>query len=403
MNKNLAAQQPSNSKKEVKKKLPETLLDAKGKLYLSKEIEAHINYLHKKVGEIEWSGVLLYNIKEGSIVSPESLVLEAKELYFMDIGTASFTEYDLEYDDIKNIHELYPESDPMKMREAPEKLLRKGMIHTHHSMDTFFSATDMGELHDNTPNNDLYLSLIVNFDGKYNARLCFLIETQGQFKVVGREETFEVTDKRRLCMIDLEVIKSSEEDVPQYHKDRYAEVKFMCTQPTTPVTKLQSSTSTPNITEFLAYEFVQRWLKAINVNSEVSFGAIVNKQNNIGKMLKEINDNYKKLTSAQQDLVLDRLFSFALEATKETKFSTTKLSTELILAFLEKGMEILEEEFVKKRKLGNQTFLKDLFDAYSVTREVETAIAYAYLEYEDEMIEETYGYGYNGYNYGIID
>lgn len=37
------------------------------------------------------------------------------------------------------------------------------LIHSHHNMTCFFSGTDMSELHDNAPNHNYYLSLIVNY------------------------------------------------------------------------------------------------------------------------------------------------------------------------------------------------------------------------------------------------
>jgi len=47
-----------------------------------------------------------------------------------------------------------------------------------HSMQCYFSGTDMGELHDNAPNHDLYLSLIVNYDvevsEKWCAKICYI-------------------------------------------------------------------------------------------------------------------------------------------------------------------------------------------------------------------------------------
>lgn len=39
---------------------------------------------------------------------------------------------------------------------------RIGHIHSHNTMGVFFSGTDWGELEDNAPNHNYYLSLIVN-------------------------------------------------------------------------------------------------------------------------------------------------------------------------------------------------------------------------------------------------
>lgn len=57
---------------------------------------------------------------------------------------------------------------------------RAGLIHTHHNMKTFFSGTDQIELQTNTPNHELYLSLIVNYldGGKPIARICWVGEQE---------------------------------------------------------------------------------------------------------------------------------------------------------------------------------------------------------------------------------
>lgn len=48
-------------------------------------------------------------------------------------------------------------------------------------MSTFFSGEDMRELHDNTANYPFYLSLIVNFDGKYAAKIAFVASEKDSY------------------------------------------------------------------------------------------------------------------------------------------------------------------------------------------------------------------------------
>lgn len=50
--------------------------------------------MHEKAGSTEWSGILLYKVKRGSIREPENLILKAEKLFPMDIGTPEYTEYD---------------------------------------------------------------------------------------------------------------------------------------------------------------------------------------------------------------------------------------------------------------------------------------------------------------------
>lgn len=137
--------------------------DKKGKLIISPELEEQIDIFHAIAGSTEWSGILLYVIKEGDISKPESLVIEVKGMFPMDIGTPGYTEYD--YDErTLDMYDLYP--------NALEEGWRLGHIHTHHNMKAYFSGTDLQELRDNIDNHAYYLSLIVNFDKKYCAKIC---------------------------------------------------------------------------------------------------------------------------------------------------------------------------------------------------------------------------------------
>jgi hypothetical protein len=148
-------------------------MEEKATLRLSKKLIDTIALCHKKVKrDTEWSGVLIYDTVEGSVNDPENWVIEAEDMILMDIGTGSYTEYDFDPED-EYSYDTYCNA----MMEG-KKL---GHIHTHHSMDTFFSGTDTSELHDNAPNHNYYLSLIVNYDGKWMAKvaICGAIEQTG--------------------------------------------------------------------------------------------------------------------------------------------------------------------------------------------------------------------------------
>ncbi len=131
-----------------------------GKLIIPEDVKAIVDQLHRDIGAIEWSGVLFYDLVDGDISTLKDLVFKAKLVYPLDIGSASYTEFDGNGD----LTEAY------KMDESLYDC-ENGLIHTHHSMSTFFSSTDISELEDNSKHYNYYLSLIVNFDGKWNARL----------------------------------------------------------------------------------------------------------------------------------------------------------------------------------------------------------------------------------------
>lgn len=153
------------------------------KLIINEQLWNQINYLHKKpnINGLEWSGILLWNIKEGAVSDPSTLVIEANTMHLMDIGNAAYTEYELDPDSLMEMFSLYPQSDPMVERDESKRWYM-GHIHTHHSMEAFFSGTDEAELVDNAPNNKYYLSLIVNYANKPVAKLC----------VTGKQEATQI-------------------------------------------------------------------------------------------------------------------------------------------------------------------------------------------------------------------
>lgn len=217
----MSVQQPIGYNYTYKKpepKLPEVTLQGKGKIIISKHLQDQIDYLHRKVGSIEWCGILFFRKIEGEINNPESLVFEANDIYPMNIGSETFTSSEIEAEDVVNMYELIP--------DAYES--RQGLIHTHHTMATFFSGTDMSELHDNAPLHNYYLSLIVNFDGKYSARIAYIgtIKNLNTFTFKDStdvEQSVETeTEKKVLVMVDLDIEKAAfQEVVPEYFQARY--------------------------------------------------------------------------------------------------------------------------------------------------------------------------------------
>ena len=166
----------ARSKVEIKKK---------ASLALSQEIITQIHYLHTVVAKnTEWSGILIYEVLEGDVNDPENFKVHAHKLIPMDVGTSGYTEY--EYD---------PSDDSFdEICNAMEAGYKLGHIHTHHSMGTFFSGTDMSELYDNAPNHNFYLSLIVDY--KNHEDWCAKIAFEGE-EITTRSFTQEGYLKRR--------------------------------------------------------------------------------------------------------------------------------------------------------------------------------------------------------------
>lgn len=211
-----------NYQKPITPRLKEVTLSGKGKLYLTNELMDQIHYLHKKVGGIEWCGVLFYKKLSGEINNPDNFALQAEQIYPMNIGSEAYTAAELEGVDTIEMYENC----------NPNYELKQGLIHTHHNMQAFFSGTDMSELHDNAPLHNYYLSLIVNFSGNYVARIAYVAEVQNKNTVTfnNSEDVEQVVEKETkekvLVMMDLEIIKPVlQEVVPTYFQERYDVLK----------------------------------------------------------------------------------------------------------------------------------------------------------------------------------
>lgn len=199
-------------------------LKKKSKLIISKELLAQISYYHHKVGKLEWSGLVFYKIESGDINKPEELVLKAERLYFMDIGSYSYTEFSPD-ETILDFYEKYPETKTMKW----------GLIHTHQSFSAYFSGVDIDELKENAGAHAFYLSLIVNFmdGGNFCAKVGLIVEAEvetevkykfnhgldffGLFSNIPKKKEVQ----KQLMSIDCEI----EYELDDFDKERFASIK----------------------------------------------------------------------------------------------------------------------------------------------------------------------------------
>lgn len=127
------------------------------KLIIPSYAQGKINYLCEKFPSTEWSGVLFYTVK-GSFET-EDLELEVKDLLVLDIGTTTYTEF------------TSSAKIPQFMIEKGLLETQMGLIHSHHSMETFFSGTDLSTLKEEGKDRNHFLSLIVNNKGTYSAKI----------------------------------------------------------------------------------------------------------------------------------------------------------------------------------------------------------------------------------------
>lgn len=139
-----------------------------GKILIPKKVKDQIDFLHKKVGGTEWSGILVYKHTRGSISKMNNLVFKVSSIFLMDIGTGASTGFEYNADDVVA---LYDDLD-----EAMESNI--GLIHTHHSMGAYHSNTDMKELEENTDKYNYYVSLVVDFKEEYKCKIGFPSKTK---------------------------------------------------------------------------------------------------------------------------------------------------------------------------------------------------------------------------------
>lgn len=128
------------------------------KLIISEELESKIRHLCREVWEDEWSGVLFY--KPDGKFEDGSLVIKCVDICIMDVGTTSYTEFNMSPRVINYMTENIDLLD-----------CQMGLIHSHNNMAAFFSGTDLATLKEEGIDRNHFVSLIVNNRGKYVAAI----------------------------------------------------------------------------------------------------------------------------------------------------------------------------------------------------------------------------------------
>lgn len=136
----------------INKNLKTNTLEQKIKINITQEFLDKCKFLCRHIPKLEWSGVLFYDI-QGSIKDPENMLLTPIDIFFLNIGSSAYTEYNTDNASTGLVDFIF-EKDYIE--------LKQGHIHSHNTMNVFFSGTDMKELEDNSSAFNFYLSLIVN-------------------------------------------------------------------------------------------------------------------------------------------------------------------------------------------------------------------------------------------------
>lgn len=86
------------------------------KLIISKELQNQIIYLHKEIGNTEWSGILFSKVLKGNIEDYKNMIIKAENVYPMNIGSSTYTEYDFGSELIDALDEN-PKRESMKISQ----------------------------------------------------------------------------------------------------------------------------------------------------------------------------------------------------------------------------------------------------------------------------------------------
>lgn len=182
-------------------------------VHLSNTVWNKIQFLCKKINQVEWSGCIFYKFlsEDATLSDTSTLTIKVIDLIPLDKGSAGFTEYNFD----SRVLTYMTEMDYFD--------LKIGHIHSHHSMKTFFSGTDMSELDDNSEFIKPYLSLIVNNHQEFSCKLGFRVQSQpaiyqyqdvnGEWtKMTSKEDADTITVAAYDCKVYPPVVKYDMDD-----------------------------------------------------------------------------------------------------------------------------------------------------------------------------------------------
>lgn len=199
------------------------------KLIVPENVEEKIRYLLRKFPSTEWSGVLF--VTHQGTFENNDLVITCKDIYPMDLGNATFTEFTMNEDVAAYM------SENIELFDYDLQL-----IHSHHQMSTQPSGTDLNTLKEEGNERNCFVSLIVNNAGKYYAAITRKIRTKSEitvkklgtsYKFFGdgskevehdNTETTKVIEKEVIEYFDLEVERHEVPNTLEYLDARFDEI-----------------------------------------------------------------------------------------------------------------------------------------------------------------------------------
>lgn len=162
---------------EIQKNLPPIIKSPTSyKMFIPAKVENKIRILLNSIYNIEWSGILFYTYT-GSFENND-LVITCEDIYPMNIGNSTYTEF-------KNTPDIAGYIVDNQLFDCCH-----GLVHSHHSMQTFFSGTDINTLQSEGNETVHFVSLIVNNAGEYNAAITKKVKATFEGDMVEEFESY---------------------------------------------------------------------------------------------------------------------------------------------------------------------------------------------------------------------
>lgn len=324
------------------------------KMIIPTKVEQKIRFACQKVWNVEWSGTLFFTY-EGSFEN-DNLIIKCEDIYIMDIGNQTYTEFDMNPDVISY------------MTEHRELLdCQIGLIHSHNNMSTFFSGTDIATLKEEGRDRNNFVSLIVNNAGTYTAAITKKIKSMevkevstfdffgdGEHKVT--ENYIDNKDK-----IEWFYLKIEKEENNFYFKDmedRLVEIKKFKESRVSYNLPFGNSISNPNYSDNFRDYYYTKKSKELEQSKEEFKNEFKKKED----VVKEGNIDFKESLPYGElkgkpevvNFILKQLLTCSILLPNESKVDIEKWAKNLV--------PLYERRF-GKGELGNQHF-QDWADTY---------------------------------------
>ena len=168
-------------------------------LVIRSSCELKIRQLIQMYPNTEWSGFLIYKTVTPIDEKFTTGSIEAIDLFPMDVGNSTFTNFGFSSEFTKYL--------------VSKKLFGKcqyGLIHSHHTMRTTPSGTDINTIREEGTDNNHFVSLIVNTEGTYSAFITRRVTEKNEFKKKISYNTFD--DK----LVEYEISGTEKKTVVEY-------------------------------------------------------------------------------------------------------------------------------------------------------------------------------------------